>query len=235
MLLVYSWKLWKIRLFANSGLPVLNKQVVLYNRHNFEDPYDSVYSVSGNYFQKDGNAHFMALRVTINCFTLKNNYVDVAAIGVVSVAGAVELMVTKTMCVCVCVCVCTAALRSRSGRSIINGNWAIDRPGKYEGVGTMFTYRRPNEISSTAGESFLAEGPTNEILDVYVRNQSERSGVPHTQVHVYTVIRHFAQDHHSKAKFVFLETCESHPYTLLYTSSDNIFENFWIYVYIINI
>ena len=32
----------------------------------------------------------------------------------------------------------------------------------------MFTYRRPNEIRSTAGESFLAEGPTNEILEVYV-------------------------------------------------------------------
>ena len=32
----------------------------------------------------------------------------------------------------------------------------------------MFTYKRPTEISSTAGESFLAEGPTNEILDVYV-------------------------------------------------------------------
>lgn len=32
----------------------------------------------------------------------------------------------------------------------------------------MFTYKRPNEISSTAGESFLAEGPTNEALDVYV-------------------------------------------------------------------
>lgn len=62
----------------------------------------------------------------------------------------------------------STALRSRSGRSIINGNWAIDRPGKYEGGGTMFTYKRPNEISSTAGESFLAEGPTNEILDVYV-------------------------------------------------------------------
>ena len=62
----------------------------------------------------------------------------------------------------------STALRSRSGRSIINGNWAIDRPGKYEGGGTMFTYKRPNEVSSTAGESFLAEGPTNEILDVYV-------------------------------------------------------------------
>nr|XP_055030815.1 thrombospondin type-1 domain-containing protein 4-like [Misgurnus anguillicaudatus] len=69
------------------------------------------------------------------------------------------------------------ALRSRSGRSIINGNWAIDRPGMYEGVGTMFTYRRPNEITSTAGESFLAEGPTNEILDVYMIYQQPNPGV----------------------------------------------------------
>lgn len=69
------------------------------------------------------------------------------------------------------------ALRSRSGRSIINGNWAIDRPGKYEGGGTMFTYRRPNEISSTAGESFVADGPTNEILDVYMIFQQPNPGV----------------------------------------------------------
>ncbi|XP_062861084.1 thrombospondin type-1 domain-containing protein 4-like [Trichomycterus rosablanca] len=69
------------------------------------------------------------------------------------------------------------ALRSRSGHSIINGNWAIDRPGKYEGGGTMFTYRRPNEISSTAGESFLAEGPTNEVLDVYMIYQQPNPGV----------------------------------------------------------
>uniref|UniRef100_A0A8C2IPS7 Thrombospondin type 1 domain containing 4 n=1 Tax=Cyprinus carpio TaxID=7962 RepID=A0A8C2IPS7_CYPCA len=69
------------------------------------------------------------------------------------------------------------ALLSRSGRSIINGNWAIDRPGMYEGVGTMFMYRRPNEISSTAGESFLAEGPTNEILDVFMIYQQPNPGV----------------------------------------------------------
>ncbi|XP_076143582.1 thrombospondin type-1 domain-containing protein 4 [Alosa pseudoharengus] len=69
------------------------------------------------------------------------------------------------------------ALRSRSGRSIINGNWAIDRPGRYEGVGTMFTYRRPNEISSTAGESFVAEGPTNEILDVFMIYQQPNPGI----------------------------------------------------------
>ncbi|XP_053127963.1 thrombospondin type-1 domain-containing protein 4 isoform X2 [Hemicordylus capensis] len=69
------------------------------------------------------------------------------------------------------------ALRSQSGRSIINGNWAIDRPGRYEGGGTMFTYKRPNEISSTAGESFLADGPTNEILDVYMIHQQPNPGI----------------------------------------------------------
>ncbi|XP_056622804.1 thrombospondin type-1 domain-containing protein 4-like [Triplophysa dalaica] len=69
------------------------------------------------------------------------------------------------------------ALRSHSGRSIINGNWAIDRPGVFEGVGTMFTYMRPNEISSTAGESFLAEGPTNDILQVYMIYQQPNPGV----------------------------------------------------------
>ncbi|KAM4749448.1 thrombospondin type-1 domain-containing protein 4 [Rhinophrynus dorsalis] len=74
------------------------------------------------------------------------------------------------------------ALRSRSGRSIINGNWAIDRPGIYEGGGTMFTYKRPNEISSTAGESFLAEGPTNEVLDVYMIHQQPNPGIHYEYV-----------------------------------------------------
>ncbi|XP_067871311.1 thrombospondin type-1 domain-containing protein 4-like [Heterodontus francisci] len=74
------------------------------------------------------------------------------------------------------------ALRSRSGRSIINGNWAIDRPGKYEGGGTMFTYKRPNEISSTAGESFLAEGPTNEALDVFMIYQLSNPGIQYEYI-----------------------------------------------------
>ncbi|KAM4676266.1 thrombospondin type-1 domain-containing protein 4 isoform 2-T2 [Discoglossus pictus] len=74
------------------------------------------------------------------------------------------------------------ALRSRSGRSIINGNWAIDRPGKYEGGGTMFTYKRPNEISSTAGESFVAEGPTSEVLDVYMIHQQPNPGIHYEYV-----------------------------------------------------
>ncbi|XP_051975340.1 thrombospondin type-1 domain-containing protein 4-like [Xyrauchen texanus] len=69
------------------------------------------------------------------------------------------------------------ALRSRSGRSIVNGDWAIDHPGQYRGAGTLFTYRRPNEISSTVGESLLAQGPTNEILDLYIIFQQQNPGV----------------------------------------------------------
>ncbi|XP_069781968.1 thrombospondin type-1 domain-containing protein 4 isoform X2 [Narcine bancroftii] len=60
------------------------------------------------------------------------------------------------------------ALRNHFGQPIINGNWAIDRPGSYEAAGTLFKYKRPNEISTTAGESFIADGPTSEILNVYV-------------------------------------------------------------------
>uniref|UniRef100_K7FQF5 ADAMTS like 4 n=1 Tax=Pelodiscus sinensis TaxID=13735 RepID=K7FQF5_PELSI len=35
------------------------------------------------------------------------------------------------------------ALRSRSGKSIINGNWAVDPPGRYEAGGTVFVYHPP--------------------------------------------------------------------------------------------
>uniref|UniRef100_UPI00358FFDC3 thrombospondin type-1 domain-containing protein 4 isoform X2 n=1 Tax=Myxine glutinosa TaxID=7769 RepID=UPI00358FFDC3 len=69
------------------------------------------------------------------------------------------------------------ALRSNTGRSIINGNWAIDRPGKYEAAGTMFMYKRPNEISSTTGESFFSDGPTNDILNVFMIYQQPNPGV----------------------------------------------------------
>ncbi|XP_062897718.1 thrombospondin type-1 domain-containing protein 4 [Mobula hypostoma] len=66
------------------------------------------------------------------------------------------------------------ALRSQSGESIINGNWAIDRPGTYEAAGTTFTYVRPVE---TNGESFYAEGPTSEGLDVYMIFQQDNPGI----------------------------------------------------------
>lgn len=55
--------------------------------------------------------------------------------------------------------------------SIINGNWAIDRPGMFTAVGTQLTYLRPNEIRSRRGESIMAPGPLTEDLHLYVRKQ----------------------------------------------------------------
>lgn len=125
---------------------------------------ESNYSVCSDYFFLEEVSVSVQLLLCLNGFTLKYNYVE----------EVVALLLSSGLPVVIVRFFSSSdpALRSRSGRSIINGNWAIDRPGKYEGGGTMFTYRRPNEISSTAGESFLAEGPTNEILDVYVSNTS---------------------------------------------------------------
>ncbi|KAM4013323.1 ADAMTS-like protein 4 [Anomaloglossus baeobatrachus] len=68
------------------------------------------------------------------------------------------------------------ALRNRSGKSIINGNWAVDPPGKYEAGSTVFTYTQPGR-EEQEGESFSAPGPTSEALDVYMIFQQDNPGV----------------------------------------------------------
>ncbi|XP_059903028.1 thrombospondin type-1 domain-containing protein 4 isoform X2 [Gadus macrocephalus] len=60
------------------------------------------------------------------------------------------------------------AIKTKSGVSIINGNWGIDRPGVFIAVGTQLTYRRPNEIRSRIGESIIAPGPLTEDLYIYL-------------------------------------------------------------------
>ncbi|XP_053561442.1 ADAMTS-like protein 4 isoform X2 [Bombina bombina] len=68
------------------------------------------------------------------------------------------------------------ALRSRSGKSVINGNWAVDPPGRYEAGGTVFIYTRPGR-EEKGGETFTAAGPTTEALDVYMIFQQDNPGV----------------------------------------------------------
>ncbi|XP_063803207.1 ADAMTS-like protein 4 isoform X2 [Pseudophryne corroboree] len=68
------------------------------------------------------------------------------------------------------------ALRNRAGKSVINGNWAIDPPGKYEAGNTVFTYTQPGR-DEQEGESFTASGPTSEALDVYMIFQQDNPGV----------------------------------------------------------
>uniref|UniRef100_A0A8C8RUS8 ADAMTS like 4 n=1 Tax=Pelusios castaneus TaxID=367368 RepID=A0A8C8RUS8_9SAUR len=70
------------------------------------------------------------------------------------------------------------ALRSRSGKSIINGNWAVDPPGSYKAGGTIFVYTRPGHGEPHGGgESLTAEGPTTESLDVYMIFQQDNPAV----------------------------------------------------------
>ncbi|KAM5256430.1 ADAMTS-like protein 4 [Ctenodactylus gundi] len=68
------------------------------------------------------------------------------------------------------------ALRGPGGRSIINGNWAVDPPGSYSGSGTVFLYNRPPREEGK-GESLSAEGPTTQPVDVYMIFQEDNPGV----------------------------------------------------------
>ncbi|XP_058131292.1 ADAMTS-like protein 4 isoform X2 [Dasypus novemcinctus] len=68
------------------------------------------------------------------------------------------------------------ALRGPGGRSIINGNWAVDPPGAYPAGGTVFQYSRPPREEGT-GETLSAEGPTTQPVDVYMIFQEENPGV----------------------------------------------------------
>nr|XP_021506195.1 ADAMTS-like protein 4 isoform X3 [Meriones unguiculatus] len=68
------------------------------------------------------------------------------------------------------------ALRGPGGRSIINGNWAVDPPGAYPAIGTVFQYNRPPREEGK-GESLSAEGPTTQPVDVYMIFQEDNPGV----------------------------------------------------------
>ncbi|KAI1887664.1 hypothetical protein AGOR_G00192640 [Albula goreensis] len=69
------------------------------------------------------------------------------------------------------------ALRTPGGKSVINGNWAIDRPGVFFAAGTELTYRRPNEIRSKTGESITAPGPITQELVLYLIYQQPSPSV----------------------------------------------------------
>ncbi|XP_023572299.1 ADAMTS-like protein 4 isoform X2 [Octodon degus] len=73
------------------------------------------------------------------------------------------------------------ALRGPGGRSIINGNWAVDPPGSYTGCGTVFLYNRPPREEGR-GESLSAEGPITQPVDVYMIFQEDNPGVSYQYV-----------------------------------------------------
>ncbi|XP_069041565.1 thrombospondin type-1 domain-containing protein 4 [Lepisosteus oculatus] len=67
------------------------------------------------------------------------------------------------------------ALRSGSGQPLVNGRWAIDPPGQYEGGGTVFQYQRA--AGGGGGESLTAPGPTTTVLHVYIIFHKQNPGI----------------------------------------------------------
>lgn len=66
------------------------------------------------------------------------------------------------------------ALRYHNGSYILNGDWAINWSGDYEGAGTRFTYRRG---SNTVGQHLSAPGPLMEPLDLMLVFQQANPGI----------------------------------------------------------
>ncbi|XP_023668262.2 LOW QUALITY PROTEIN: thrombospondin type-1 domain-containing protein 4 [Paramormyrops kingsleyae] len=74
------------------------------------------------------------------------------------------------------------AIRTSTGDSVINGKWAIDRPGVFLAAGTQLAYRRPNEIRSKLGELITAPGPISEDLHVFIIYQQPNPSVHYEYV-----------------------------------------------------
>ena len=62
----------------------------------------------------------------------------------------------------------TALKSHESTKYYINGNRRVDLPEGYKVAGTTVYYTRPRRNNEKVEESFLAEGPTTEDLDVMV-------------------------------------------------------------------
>ncbi|XP_008150707.2 ADAMTS-like protein 2 [Eptesicus fuscus] len=67
------------------------------------------------------------------------------------------------------------ALADESGSYFFNGNFKVDSPKNYHIAGTVFKYRRPMDVYETGIEYIVAQGPTNQSLNVMVWNQNGRS------------------------------------------------------------
>ena len=70
------------------------------------------------------------------------------------------------------------ALKDESGEFILNGDWIIDWPGDYEGVGTTIVYQRHRNGS----EDVKIDGPTDKILEVMVGQYIINTSRPLTNI-----------------------------------------------------
>ncbi|XP_015210526.2 ADAMTS-like protein 2 isoform X1 [Lepisosteus oculatus] len=76
------------------------------------------------------------------------------------------------------------ALSDEAGQFFFNGNTVIDNPRNFHVAGTIFKYRRPSSLRSDGFEYIIAQGPTNQGLNVMYYNLNGK--MPHI-TYEYTV------------------------------------------------
>lgn len=62
-----------------------------------------------------------------------------------------------------------SALADEAGSYFFNGNFKVDSPKNFNIAGTVVKYRRPMDVYETGIEYIVAQGPTNQGLNVMVR------------------------------------------------------------------
>ncbi|XP_059869816.1 ADAMTS-like protein 2 isoform X3 [Delphinus delphis] len=67
------------------------------------------------------------------------------------------------------------ALADEAGYYFFNGNFKVDSPKNFNIAGTVVKYRRPMDVYETGIEYIVAQGPTNQGLNVMVWNQNGKS------------------------------------------------------------
>ncbi|XP_008068992.1 ADAMTS-like protein 2 [Carlito syrichta] len=67
------------------------------------------------------------------------------------------------------------ALADEAGFYFFNGNYKVDSPKNFNIAGTVVKYRRPMDVYETGIEYIVAQGPTNQGLNVMVWNQNGKN------------------------------------------------------------
>ncbi|XP_013928722.1 PREDICTED: ADAMTS-like protein 2 isoform X3 [Thamnophis sirtalis] len=73
------------------------------------------------------------------------------------------------------VCVSGKSIADEGGSYFFNGDYRVDIPQNFNIAGTVFKYRRPMDIFETGIEYIVAQGPTNQGLNVMVWNQNGKN------------------------------------------------------------
>ncbi|KAM4696016.1 ADAMTS-like protein 2 [Rhinophrynus dorsalis] len=78
------------------------------------------------------------------------------------------------------------AVADEAGYFFFNGNFKVDSPKNFNIAGTVFKYRRPMDVYETGIEYIVAQGPTNQGLNIMVWNQNGKNPAITFQ---YTLLR----------------------------------------------